>query len=736
MYASGQQRGSRLAHQGIGVCQATYQCFRGTACRHVAKSPRQDQENTTKTERTIPNSFALDPDSGLLLIADGFGTVLRWDGLSDEAEPAGVAPPTGTPVLAGSGSGSITGTYFAYVRFVDKYGLVSNLSPISASITITGKLQIDYSSIPIPTETKVVKRQILRNTTGQAQTVYVDVETTDLTTTTFTSTRSDANLATQEAVVIIDNEGLSLANLHTVPPNYKAFIAHVQDRMFYMGEVVYSEGNVAVTFGSKTVTGIGTEWTSAIAGRFLWVDGATEPYEIDTVDAVAQTLTLKEFYGGATDNYEFYAIRPAVAERRTVYYSEAGLAQSVPAVNAFTLAEDGDEITGPLVMRSFIYILERHHVWRVTFEKAPDTDGAIFLASLRGCVNHRCAVVVDDMAYMLDEQGVWAFGGGSESETASEQVQSLFRNDGQPGQKVNWASQRFFHAILYQPQETIRWFVSLSGDYLPKHAICYAYRLKRWWIEELAVPVGASCLGRLGPLAGGWRVGVEQVYLGSEARRVLAYHQGTLDGPDGQGTLSGIVTGSTGTTILDAAADYADSGLVGVPVTITGPIGNRAKGQTRVIVGVSGTTITVDRPWSVKPDTASEYQIGGVAWRYLGGWKQEAAGESDQRRTLEVGFKKTTADMTFDIRRYRDGSDSPETWGIDLEPEQNYGIASRKDNADLVCSMSGNRGYARQRIDDHAETDMDGQGRMRIELRGVTGPEHVTVYKLACDGVG
>ena len=636
-------------------------------------------------------------------------------------------------MLAGSGVGTITGTYTSYVRFLDKYGLVSNLSPVSTSVTVASVLQIDYSSVPVPVEPKVVKRQILRNTTGQAHTYYVDIETEDLTSTTFTSTKTDTTLADETSVPLLDNQGATLANLHTVPPNYKAFIAHVQDRMFYAGEVVYSEGNVATTYGSKTVTGIGTEWTSVVAGRFLWVDAALEFYEIDTVDTVAQTLTLVDFYQGATSNYAFYAIRPAAAERRTIYYSEAGLPESVPAINAFTLAESDDEITGLMAMRSFLYILERHHIWRLTFEKAPDTDGAVYLASLRGCVNHRSFVVVDDMAYMLDEQGVWAFGGGSESESGSDQIQDIFRLDGDSEYKVNWTAQRFFHAILYQPQETIRWFVCLSGDYLPKHALCYAYRLKRWWVEELAVPVGASCLGRMGPLAGGWRVGVEQVYLGSEARRVLAYHQGTLDGPDGTGTLSGTVTSSTLVTMVDSASDFATN-IVGMPVTITGPIGNRAKGQTRLIISVSGTTLTLDQPWSVEPDTDSKYQIGGVQWRYKSGWMDQTQGEGHARGTLEVGFKKTTSAMTFDLRRYLDGETDPEDWGINLEPEQNYGVAARKDNPDLVCSMNGSRSYVRVRVDDHAETDMQGQGRQQVELRGVSGADPVTIYKMAMDG--
>ena len=43
-----------------------------------------------------------------------------------------------------------------------------------------GAQTINYTNLPLPTETKVRRRQILRNTEGQASTYYVDIDTTDL----------------------------------------------------------------------------------------------------------------------------------------------------------------------------------------------------------------------------------------------------------------------------------------------------------------------------------------------------------------------------------------------------------------------------------------------------------------------------------------------------------------------------------------------------------------------------
>ena len=203
-------------------------------------------------------------DSGLLYAVNGFDPMIRWDGRTSQVELAGIVAPTTAPVLSGSGVGGIVGTYTSYVRFLDRFGFVSNLSPISntfvasssgatgnitgatfaAPIVITspahglatgdivlvsgvggntsangqwsatvvdaddfsldgssgndtytgsgtwlaGISAITYTNIPVPTDPKVVRRQILRNTDGEASVYYVDIDTTNLTSTTFTST--------------------------------------------------------------------------------------------------------------------------------------------------------------------------------------------------------------------------------------------------------------------------------------------------------------------------------------------------------------------------------------------------------------------------------------------------------------------------------------------------------------------------------------------------------------------
>jgi hypothetical protein len=241
---------------------------------------------------------------------------------------------------------------------VDKYGNYSDLSPVSNTVTAASDVQIDYTGVPVPTQSKVTRKQILRNTAGQFATFYVDVDTTNVNTTSFSSTNTDAMLADQEAQPLFDLEGNDIANVYGVPPDWKPLLAYHLTRMWAAGEVTYSEGSCKVTTGSPTVTGFGTNWKSEYAGRYLHVLGATQSYLIDSVNETSQTITLDENYANASDLFAGYSIKAAPAERPLVYFSEAGLPEAWPAVNALSLPEDGDVVTGLMPMGSWLYVPE------------------------------------------------------------------------------------------------------------------------------------------------------------------------------------------------------------------------------------------------------------------------------------------------------------------------------------------------------------------------------------------
>ena len=766
------------------------------------------------------DSFA-ESDIGNLYVANGMGSVLRFDGVTDSVELAGLAAPTETPVITGSAAE----TYFCFVRFLDRFGYVSDLSPASEAMvtdagdgedgealgadivlmnvssaysfgivtaaahgftagqsvrisgvpvntvvngvweidytpsstvlvislprgggrtlglptgetTVSGSVTastsvaggggplITYSNIQVPSDPKVVRRQILRNTAQQADTFYVDIDTDDLVATTFTSDREDNELAQQEAQPLLDAYSRPLANTHGIPPDHKPFLAYHLGRMFYGGQRDYKRGMVKLTNGSATVTGVGTDWISALEGRYLHVDGATQSYQIDSVDVPAQTLTLTEVFQGTTTDFGLYAIRPAPAERRLIYYSEAGQPESVPAFNALSLPEDGDEVTGLMQRSSYIFILEKRHIYKLTFQDDPQKDGAVFLASRRGCINNRSWVLVDERSFMLDEEGIHMFGGGAQA--ISTPIQEIFRESDHSAYEINWQAQDYFHAVHFRAQNVVRWFVTMqgTGSYFPKHAICYNYLLGRWWIEKYPQKISSSCVGTLNR--------VDQVFLGGEARTVIAPWQGTLDfaNPDAS-TVRGTATASATYTLTDSTATFG-ADVVGAPVVIVDGTG---KGQERIIAARSSTVLTVTEAWATAPDTTSVYQVGGIVWNWKSSWFRFAANKTDEPRRLEIVYQPTTGDVTMDVTFYVNFSSTAEVQFREQSSTAGGGVRATKGLAPLTVDLSKATGLVQMFMPGHKEYMAEGRRFSQFEFSGVSAEDPVSIYQVAYEGV-
>jgi hypothetical protein len=748
------------------------------------------------------DNFAED-SRGVLYVVNGFDPMLRWDGQTPTMEPAGLAPPTFSPVMTGSGAGDIVGTYYAYLRFVDRLGYFSNLSPISAQFSAAGGLtgivenltqtapigvqstahglttgnvikltgvvgmtsangvwtitvvdvdnftldgssgnaawvnsgtwvsginQITYSNVQTTTDPKVVRRQILRNTDGQANVFYADIDTTDLSSTTFTSTNDDTFLAAGIAVPILDSNGLPLANLNWIPPNNKTTLVSHLSRGFMAGQYDETRGSVMVTTGSYSVTGVGTDWVAGLATRYLYVVGAANSYQVASVDVVNQTITLTSPYQDVTDNFADYAIRPPPAERRLLLYTPAGLPESWPPTYALSVQEDDDEITGLFTRGSFLYILERRHIYKFTFQNDPAVDGAIFLSANRGCINNRCWCIVDNDAYMLDEFGIHKFGADGGIEALSTPIQEMFRPVSLYKFRLNWKAARYFHATLYRPQETIRWFVCLGGSYMPRHALCFNYRLERWWIEEFRLGIGGAIVGNID--------GVPYCFLGTEHTKVIALWEGPTDiGSVTLGTLRGTVTGTGIVSLGDTKASFSTSGpgsVINAPVVITDGTG---KGQVRRVVEATSTVLTVDAPWTFTLGTDSVYQVGGVTWNYKTSWLRLNQAEEQADRRIELMFAATNGPCTMDLRTRSDFG-SPDFQKTAISSAQGGNVRTDSNKPDKVIDLTKPTGVVQVSIPGHRVQTFDGKRYLQVELAGVTNADPVAVFQLALEGMG
>lgn len=745
----------------------------------------------------------IETDTGVLMTVNGFDPMLRWDGQTAQMEVAGMDAPASGVTMSGSGSGDIVGTYFAYVRYVDRLGFFSNLSAISAEFTaddgpggsvegatfaapisiqstshglatgdivkivdvggntdangtwtitvvdannftldgssgnatytgsgtwIAGISTINYGSVPIPTDPKVVRRQILRNTDGEANVFYADIDTADLTSTSFSSTRNDDDLATQESQIILGDDGLPLANLRYPPPNHKTTLASNLSRMFLAGEYTEDRGAAIVTNGSVTIQGVGTTWVAGLAGRKFYVVGASSSYDIDSVDVLAQQITLTESYRDASDNFAVYAIRPQPSERRLVYYTPAGQPESWPPTYALAIQEDGDEIATLFVRGSFVYIVERRHIYKLTFQNDPAVDGAIFLGANRGCINNKCLAVVDNDAYMLDEYGVHKFDSGGQITSLSSNIQELFRPGSLYHFHVNWRASRYFHAVVSRPQETVRWFVALEGDYEPHHALCYNYRLQRWWLERYPFAIGSGISGHIS--------NVPYAFLAGENAKVFAMWFGITDlaQPD-LGTIRGPVSSAGIDTLTDSTANFSIAGagsVLNAPIAIVAGLG---KGQIGRVTAATSTQCRVDPPWLTQPDITSVYQIGGISWTWKSTWMRLGSADKNVQRNVEVLFEPTSHPCTMDLLLNEDFQ-GPEIQKKTTSSSQGGGVETISGLPERIIDLNRPSGVVQIQMPRTKEKFSDGRRYNQIELSGVSNQDLIAVYELALGGMG
>lgn len=730
--------------------------------------------------------------------------MIRWDGRTAQVELAGLSPTTQAISLSGSGSGAIVGTYQSYVRFLDRFGFVSNLSPISntfvaknagtsgniSNATFTAPIQITstahglttgtivkvsgvggntsangtfsitvidantfsldgssgngtytgsgtwisgistiiYSNVATPTDPKVVRRQILRNADGEASVYYVDIDTTDLTSTTFTSTKTDTFLTAGQAVPILTQAGLPLANLNFIPPSHKTTLASHLSRLFLGGQYNEDRGAAIVTNGSNQVQGVGTDWVASLAGRAFYVTGGTITYTVVSVDVLNQVVTLDKSYSEASDNFALYTIAPQPAEFRLIYYTPAGQPESWPPFYSLSIQEDNDEITGLMARGSFLYILEKRHVYKFTFQDDPAVDGAIFLSCNRGCINNRSWVLVDNDAYMLDEYGMHKFASDGTVKPISEQIGEIFRPGSLYKYGINWTASRYFHAVAYRPQETIRWFVALEGDFLPRHALCYNYRLERWWIERFPFWVGGGCAGDIG--------NIPYTFLSGESTKNYAMWNGTTDvAQPTLGTVRGTVTSSGINWAVDSKANFLTSGLgsvINAPFTI---IDGKGKGESAKIVAATTTKVILDVPFLQSLDSTSVYQVGGVTWNWKSTWLRLSNAETMADRNLEFLFQTTNNPATMDVRTRTDFG-VPDIQKMSFTSKQGGGVRTDNNLPDKVVDLTKPTGVVLIRIPGHRENFTDGRRYLQIEAAGSTNQDPVALYELTIEGMG
>lgn len=695
-----------------------------------------------------PPSRAVTP-TGEIYDADGVGSVVRWDGLTLEPEPAGMETPS-APSAADKGSGAgPDGTYQYAVQFVDDEGIVGPFSPLSSAVTVTDN-DITVSSIGTSGDGRTTKRYLWRNTDGQTTTFYRVTTINDDSTTTYDDSFSDAELiaagVTDPSTImsILAPDGSVNARRFGIPPSHMGCLAHHQGRMFAGVPRKVTQGHAEVTSASASVTLVGVVVPAAATGRaHPWVNrkftvrGHATEYTISSVSG--QVLTLGTNWGGSTNLFASYSVHPSKYNRRRIQWTYIGEPESWYLDETDPANASGDAVdvesehsheasqTGLYVHQSFLFIATPTNTYRWSFSGNPaDNTAGIFPTLNRGMVNHRAICKFENVLAVMDREGIYFTNGGTVN-PASDTIQDLFQNG------VIWGRQQWFHAAALPAEETARFFVCLEGTRFPKHALCVNFRSMQWWVEEYAWEIGDSLVM---PIAG-----KQTMLLGAEHNRVMVYGDTPVDGIPVGANAPGRhdVSSATFTSVtVDSPQWGLDTDIRDTVVTV---VTGRGKGQVRRILSSSLTTgrIEIKTPWDVIPDETSKVTVGGISWLWqsdhldMTPWARQRKVTSIVEPTehdSQLAFrlfpnKKTTALCTT-------GSVNPNASGVYANEDSEYAEVNIRRYQDIEgVEDAEHDGMAQWCMDEGFDPNATASMRhVSVELSGATEKEPVSIESL------
>jgi len=632
------------------------------------------------------------------------------------------------------GYGATAGVYTFGYRYLDDTatGIPSSLTAVT-TVTANENDFFAWSSLSTTSEARAQNKfQLFRSTAGVTNAMYRVSTSTYGGSVTFSDEVDDTTLnnsALEDVLLILTNppaDNSLIARRFDPPPNDRPIVVQLQNRYFYVGSVQYNRGTVA-TNGSTTLTGTSTDWVSTMVGRYVYIDGETAPIEITAVGG-ATSLTLATA-AATTASGKSYTIRIEASKRRQVAFSEPDEPESVPSVNVFTIQEstgDNDDIIGAMPLNNTLFFLGKRSKYAFNYSVKPTVDGSVRYVEDRGVFNHYCWALHENIAYMLDDSGPYAFSGSSQPIGAK--IHDLFRKDGD-GDKIDFTKSDKFHVAVDRAKTRVYYFVSFVGDSatIPTRALVYNLRRQTWDIYHYPQKISSTSVIQIN--------GESRLALGAENSSVHLADSGTTDIVTSETT--GTASSSSSTTLVDSAAAFGGS-VVGASVYIYEGTG---KGQRRTITARTATRLTV-AAWTTNPDTTSKYVVGAVVWS----WKSTAfeipSAEGRGKREISMKFKPTTGDSRVDVRFYYNNSTSPMTNGM----SQKLGDAvevQESNQEDAVIFLKATRndlesasGHERFRFDGQYSSITHGDHRVSVEMRGFAGDDAQEIQSINIEGVG
>lgn len=108
-----------------------------------------------------------------------------------------------------------------------------------------------------------------------------------------------------------------------------------------------------------------------------------------------------------------------------------------------------------------------------------------------------------------------------------------------------------------------------------------------------------------------------------------------------------VVSGATKNTLTDAKADWQKNVYLGMTVWISRGLG---EGQKRTVIKNTKITLTLDRPWEIKPDSTSQYVITSAVQdsvRAMGNTLPQADMKALERQAIKMDKERGRLNSEF-----------------------------------------------------------------------------------------
>lgn len=622
---------------------------------------------------------------GHVYMTNGWNHVKVWTGHDDvNAVDAGIGAPVSWSANTVSASGSLLsgvtpGAHslrYRYVNSITQYPSDPTLPLIFTAYegSVAGTTaKYSFSNVVPSADPKVDRIAVEMTQAGGEQFFLL---------TALPNTAAVVTVQTKDD--ILRTKILSWDDFGHEPPPVMAHIEAFRERLWGLGQYVYSAGAAKISASGRTVLGSGTTWNSAAKGRLLLLSGDRRRF----IESVVSSTELLLEESASAQTFRGYKIISEVPD--VMRFSKALYAESWPSENQFRVLEGEPENARSIHgFRRDLVIFGERSMERFVYSQDPFLDGSREpVEGNRGAASRRCVQDVDGFLWALDYKGLHRWGGG-DPQHVSEAIDPYFDPADRSKGYVDFTYRSKFHSVHNANRHQVWWFVTMAdlpGETVytrPHHAIIYDYLNGTITLAKFDVAMVSSTI-----IPG--TDGTSQTAVVDENGRSWVLGIGVTDGIPTSATKTFTVkSGTTVTSILVSNATLYTSGN-----RLDGVAAYWHEGdQVRVIQSNSASALVLTFGFSSAPAVGDTVSLGRIPLL----WKSKAFTErpSDRRadgRFLHMEYEpKTTGKIR--VRFYLDRSAT--AYDLYVRDFTNQGVTLEADNDYYEVDLSVAKGYAK-----------------------------------------